>query len=54
LQTLRFTLKQPNTTFLTATLSKINLIPKHIWEPVLTDLAGKPDTADCHGEDSVA
>ena len=45
-QTLRFTLKQPNATFLTATLAKINLIPKHIWEPVLKDLAGKPETAE--------
>ena len=39
---LRFKLKQPNTTFFTASLAKINLIPKHIWEPVLKDLAGKP------------
>jgi peptide/nickel transport system substrate-binding protein len=44
--TLRFTLKQPNTTFFTASLAKINLIPKHIWEPVLKDLAGKPETAE--------
>jgi peptide/nickel transport system substrate-binding protein len=43
---LRFTLKQPNTTFFTASLAKINLIPKHIWEPVLKDLAGKPETAE--------
>ena len=42
----RFKLKQPNTTFLTASLSKINLIPKHIWEPVLKELAGKPETAE--------
>ena len=45
-QTLRFKLKQTNTTFLTASLAKINLIPKHIWEPVLKDLAGKPETAE--------
>jgi peptide/nickel transport system substrate-binding protein len=43
---LRFKLKQPNTTFFTATLAKINLIPRHIWEPVLKDLAGKPETAE--------
>ncbi len=43
---LRFTLKQPNTTFFTASLAKINLIPKHIWEPVLRDLVGKPETAE--------
>ena len=45
-QTLRFKLKQPNATFLTATLAKINLIPKHVWEPVLKDLAGKPENAE--------
>ena len=43
---LRFKLKQPNTTFLAASLAKINLIPKHIWEPVLKDLEGKPETAE--------
>ncbi|MBV8413089.1 MAG: twin-arginine translocation pathway signal protein [Alphaproteobacteria bacterium] len=42
----RFKLKAPNTTFFTASLAKINLIPKHIWEPVLKDLAGKPETAE--------
>ncbi len=39
-------LKNPNATFFTATLSKINLIPKHIWEPVLKDLEGKPENAE--------
>jgi peptide/nickel transport system substrate-binding protein len=43
---LRIKLKQANTTFFTASLSKINLIPKHVWEPVLKDLAGKPETAE--------
>jgi peptide/nickel transport system substrate-binding protein len=43
---LRFKLKNVNTTFLTASLAKINLIPKHIWEPVLKDLEGKPETAE--------
>ena len=43
---LRFKLKSVNTTFLTASLAKINLIPKHNWEPVLKDLAGKPETAE--------
>ena len=35
-----------NTTFLTASLAKINLIPRHVWEPVLKDLASKPETAE--------
>jgi peptide/nickel transport system substrate-binding protein len=39
-------LKGPNAAFFTATLSKINLIPKHVWEPVLQDLAGKPENAE--------
>jgi peptide/nickel transport system substrate-binding protein len=43
---LRIKLKQPNTTFFTATLSKINLIPKHIWEPVMKDLMSKPENAE--------
>jgi peptide/nickel transport system substrate-binding protein len=43
---LRFKLKSPNTTFFTASLSKINIIPRHIWEPVMKDLEGKPETAE--------
>ncbi|MBI3515356.1 MAG: ABC transporter substrate-binding protein, partial [Proteobacteria bacterium] len=42
----RFKLKQPNTAFLTASISKINLIPKHIWEPVMQDLMSKPENAE--------
>ena len=29
-----------------STLAKINLIPKHIWEPILTGIAGKPENAE--------
>jgi peptide/nickel transport system substrate-binding protein len=43
---LRMKLKQPNVTFLTASLAKINLIPRHVWEPVLKDLEGKPENAE--------
>jgi peptide/nickel transport system substrate-binding protein len=43
---LRMKLKNPNATFFTATLSKINLIPMHIWQPVLKDLEGKPENAE--------
>ena len=39
-------LKTANAAFFTASLSKINLIPKHIWEPVLQGLAGKPENAE--------
>jgi len=31
---------------MTASISKINLIPKHIWEPVMQDLMGKPENAE--------
>jgi peptide/nickel transport system substrate-binding protein len=44
--TIVFHLKTPSAAFLTATLSKINLIPKHVWEPLLTGLAGTADNAE--------
>ncbi len=45
-RTVRFTLRQPNAAFVTASLAKINLIPKHVWEPVMKDLMGKPENAE--------
>jgi peptide/nickel transport system substrate-binding protein len=42
----RFALNKPNASFVTSSLAKINLIPRHIWEPVLRDLAGKPETVE--------
>ncbi len=39
----QFKLKAPYAAFETAGLAKINLIPKHIWEPILADLATKDD-----------
>jgi peptide/nickel transport system substrate-binding protein len=45
-RSLRFHLKAPNAAFVTSSLAKINLIPRHIWEPVLRELAGKPETAE--------
>jgi peptide/nickel transport system substrate-binding protein len=45
-RTVRFTLKQPNAAFVTASLAKINLIPKHVWEPVMKELMGKPENAE--------
>ena len=48
-QTIRFKLKAPNASFFTSTLAKINLIPKHIWEPILSaQLQGK--TAESYQE----
>ena len=40
---LRFTLKSPSAAFETSSLAKLNLIPKHIWEPIINDLLTKPD-----------
>jgi peptide/nickel transport system substrate-binding protein len=42
----RFTLSEPWVAFEIASLSKVNLIPKHIWEPLLTDLATKEENAE--------
>src|SRR5574341_242641 len=47
---IRFTLKEPYAPFLTSTLAKLNIIPKHIWEPVLAGLASKPENAESYQE----
>ncbi|MEM8589001.1 MAG: ABC transporter substrate-binding protein [Pseudomonadota bacterium] len=41
--TLRFHLNSPSAAFPTASLAKINLIPMHIWEPILADLATRDE-----------
>jgi peptide/nickel transport system substrate-binding protein len=48
--TLRFTLREASSSFLTSTLAKINLIPKHVWEPVLERLATSPQNAESFQE----
>ncbi|MFI5015501.1 MAG: ABC transporter substrate-binding protein [Hyphomicrobiales bacterium] len=45
-RTVRFKLKAPSAAFASSTLAKINLIPKHIWEPILTDLMTKKENAE--------
>jgi peptide/nickel transport system substrate-binding protein len=45
-RTLRFTLNEPWAAFEVASLGKVNIIPKHIWEPILADLAGKEENAE--------
>lgn len=37
-KTVRFDLSEPNAAFETSTLAKINLAPKHVWEPLLANL----------------
>jgi peptide/nickel transport system substrate-binding protein len=49
-QVVRFKLKAPNASFLTASLAKVNLVPKHVWEPVLARMAGSQQTAEQHQE----
>jgi peptide/nickel transport system substrate-binding protein len=44
--TLRIKLKRPDAAFLVSSLAKLNLAPKHIWEPIFTSLQGKPETAE--------
>ncbi len=45
-KTVRFKLKAPSAAFMTSSLAKINLIPKHVWGPILAGLAGKPQNAE--------
>lgn len=45
-------LKEPNAAFLTTCLAKINLIPKHIWEPIIKDLETKPENAEFYQEEN--
>ena len=38
-RTVRFELSNPNAAFATSTLAKVNLAPKHVWEPLLANLS---------------
>src|SRR5919206_187774 len=49
-RTVRFKLKAPNASFFTSTLAKINLIPKHVWEPILTGPQLQGKTAESYQE----
>ncbi|SFE59474.1 peptide/nickel transport system substrate-binding protein [Sulfitobacter brevis] len=46
-----FTLTNPSASFITSSLAKINLIPKHVWEPILADLATKEENAESYQEE---
>lgn len=50
--TLEFKLKEPFAAFLTSGLSKLNLIPKHIWEPILADLEADGVNAEQYQEET--
>lgn len=45
-RTVRFILTAPSAAFEASTLAKINLIPKHVWEPILKNLENKPENAE--------
>jgi peptide/nickel transport system substrate-binding protein len=50
-KTVRFKLKTPSAAFATSTLAKINLIPKHVWEPIMADLMNKPQNVETYQEE---
>jgi peptide/nickel transport system substrate-binding protein len=44
--TLTIKLKNPDAAFLVSSLAKLNLAPKHVWEPIFKKLEGTPQTAE--------
>ena len=44
--TLRYVLEKPSAAFLTSTLGKLNIIPQHVWAPMLQSLEGKKENAE--------
>jgi peptide/nickel transport system substrate-binding protein len=49
-QVITFTLKKPAASFVTSSLAKVNLIPKHVWEPIIEDLKTKEANAESYQE----
>ncbi|UFN48917.1 ABC transporter substrate-binding protein [Roseomonas sp. OT10] len=47
-RTVRFTLRKPDAAFQIATLSKLNIVPKALWEPVLRDYMGRPENLESY------
>lgn len=45
-QVVRFVLREPYAPFLTASLAKLNIIPRHVWEPLMAGIANKPENAE--------
>lgn len=50
-RTVRFSLSEPSAAFLVTTLAKVNIIPKHVWGPILSELEGDPENAESHQEE---
>lgn len=49
--TITFTLTNPSASFLTSSLAKINLIPQHIWGPVIEGLSTADENAESYQEE---
>jgi peptide/nickel transport system substrate-binding protein len=49
-RTVHFTLKSPQSSFLTSTLSKIALIPKRVWKPIMESIADTSQTVEDYKE----
>jgi peptide/nickel transport system substrate-binding protein len=49
-RTILFTLKTPQASFPTTTLTKINLVPKHVWQPLVDKMAGTTDMVENYNE----
>lgn len=45
-RTLRFTLSEPWVAFEVASLAKVNIIPRHVWEPIINDLLSTEENAE--------
>jgi peptide/nickel transport system substrate-binding protein len=50
-RTVQFRLKAPQSAFFTATLSKIALIPKHVWKPIADNLEGTSQMVEDYREE---
>jgi len=46
-----FTLKEPSASFVVSSLGKINILPKHIWKPLIDGILDKPENAETLQED---
>jgi peptide/nickel transport system substrate-binding protein len=50
-RTVRFKLKAPQSSFFTSTLSKIALIPKHVWKPIADSMEGTSQMVEDYREE---
>jgi len=48
----KFTLAEPWVAFETASLAKINLVPEHVWAPIVEELLGTDDNLESYQEET--